>query len=118
MSDLSDAVAAFRAAKAAIHATFGGTDATAIVRSVRQGDRPRNGHCANGWEYFVHGIGYTVVLPGGRQAHIDASKDGDVFTRYDIAFFAERDVDPAELAALAASGTLRAAPGHRYFVDA
>lgn len=63
--------------------------AVEIVTAVVRKERPRSGRCVNGYEYFVHGAGYTVVLPSGGQVHLDGSGEGDVFTAYDMAHFLE-----------------------------
>jgi hypothetical protein len=102
-------------ARAAMEATFGVTGAPAIVSAVLKGVRPRTGRCLNGLEYFVHGIGYTVVFPSGGQAHIDGGPTGDIFSVYDLSFFLETlDDDPVpssealtvELDALVSAGEL------------
>jgi hypothetical protein len=83
------AIGGFSAASAAIKVTFNAESAPEIVSAVLKGRKPRNGVCDNGWEYYVHGVGFTVVLPSGGQAHFDGSKQGDFFTAHDIAFFLE-----------------------------
>jgi hypothetical protein len=84
------ALASFAEAKAAIEETFCVVGAPEIVSAVLAGSRPRQGLCAGGLEYFVHGIGYTVVFPDGGQIHIDGDASGDdVFSCYDMSFFLE-----------------------------
>jgi hypothetical protein len=85
------ALAAFVLAKSAIELTFDATSATEIVSAVLKGQKAREGRCVNGLEYFVHGIGYTVVTPSGGQVHYDSGDagEGDVFSANDIRFFLE-----------------------------
>jgi hypothetical protein len=91
-SDVLDQVlVSFAQARAAIKATFGVGSAPEIVAAVLHGERSRNGVCNNGWEYYVHGVGYTVVLPSGGQVHLDGSEQGDFFTAYDVSFFLETE---------------------------
>jgi hypothetical protein len=77
-------IESFRVARAKMNAASGGADATAAVLAVRQGLIPREGVLDDGLEYFVHGVGYTVVMPSEAQAHIDAGSAGDMFTNHDI----------------------------------
>lgn len=92
---LDEALRCFVQASAAVKATFHADSASGIVAAVLQGERARNGVCDNGWEYFVHGVGYTVVVPSGGQVHFDGSVQGDFFTAYDMSFFSET-VDGAD----------------------
>lgn len=94
---LDRALACFARARVAMRDSFGVNSAPEIVTVVLQGQRPRSGFCINGWEYFVHGVGYTVVLPSGGQVHFDGSAEGDFFTTYDVAFFTETDAQFDEL---------------------
>ncbi|MGW0363064.1 DUF6896 domain-containing protein [Streptomyces sp. NPDC002990] len=86
---LQGALAHFSEARDAMRRTFSRETALEIVSAVRRGEIPRKGICINGCEYFVHGAGYTVVLPSGGQVHIDGDPEGDFFTSYDISFFFE-----------------------------
>ncbi|MEU9122471.1 hypothetical protein AB0C96_21860 [Streptomyces sp. NPDC048506] len=79
----------FREAKKAIEETFNASSAPEIVAAVLRHDLPRDGVCANGFSYSVHGIGYTVTLPDGGQVHLDGSRDGDFFKVYGLAFYLE-----------------------------
>ncbi|MEV8636329.1 hypothetical protein AB0395_32215 [Streptosporangium sp. NPDC051023] len=120
------ALASFAEAKAAIEETFGVVGAPEIVNAVLAGSRPRQGRCTNGLEYFVHGIGYTVVFPDDAQVHIDGDESGDdVFSLYDMLFFLEnsgktspsaREVQDL-LDELVASDQLRRAGGDKFVVS-
>jgi hypothetical protein len=84
------AVSKFLSARDCVEGTFGVRGAENIVAGVLRGDHHRKGTCADGSEYLVHGVGYTVVLLGGGQVHIDAGANGlDVITSFDIQFFLE-----------------------------
>lgn len=116
-------IADFSSETAAIETTFGLDSASEIVSAVLRGCGSRNGNCDNGWEYFVHGFGYTVVLPTGGQVHFDGSNEGDFFTKYDLAFFLESDErfkdpdDPAVgkmIADMCARRKIRCLPDGRY----
>lgn len=114
-SPVHAALASFVEARAALEETFGVAGAPSIVQEVLSGHQPREGRCRNGLEYFVHGIGYTVVLADGCPAHIDGSDHGDVFTAYDVrSFLSECIEEPppveivnAELGELETAGALR-----------
>jgi hypothetical protein len=83
-------LASFREAKVAIGTSFSADSAAEIVSAVVNGKMPRRGRCSNGLEYFVHGVGYTVITEAGGQAHIDScGADGDCFSVYDVRFFME-----------------------------
>ncbi|MFG3142179.1 DUF6896 domain-containing protein [Streptomyces sp. NPDC048211] len=86
---LEGALAQFSEARDVMRRTFSRESALEIVSAVRRDEIPRKGVCVNGCEYFVHGAGYTVVLPSGGQVHIDGDPEGDFFTSYDISFFLE-----------------------------
>ncbi|MFI2224905.1 DUF6896 domain-containing protein [Streptomyces fradiae] len=86
---LQGALAHFSEARDTMRCTFSRETALEIVSAVRRGEISRKGICVNGYEYFVHGAGYTVVLPSGGQVHIDGDPEGDFFTSYDISFFFE-----------------------------
>jgi hypothetical protein len=110
------ALASYMEAKAAMEVTFGVTGAPAVVAAVVQGSRPRSGLCTNGFEYFVHGIGYTVIHSNGGQIHIDGSANGDTFSTYDMSFFIETSTNSktpslgdveSELDTLATEGAIR-----------
>lgn len=79
----------FTQARDAIMSTFQATSCPEIVTAVLKEEMPRNGTCLNGWEYNVHGVGFTVTLPSEAQVHFDGSNQGDYFTDYDIQFFIE-----------------------------
>lgn len=83
------AVASFFLARRLVADSFGTASASELVSAVLSGVHPRRGFCSNGWEYFVHGVGYTVVMPDGAQLHIDGSNSGDVLSLYDIRFYME-----------------------------
>ena len=83
------ALASFAEAKAAIESPFDVMSAAEIVSAVLQGRMPREGRCVNGLEYFVHGVGYTIMIDSGGQVHFDGGDGGigDVFSAYDIQEF-------------------------------
>ena len=84
------AIDSFIEAQRLMRETFGVMTASEVVSEVLQGRAERNGRCHNGYEYMVHGVGYTVVFPSGAQAHIDSCGEGrDCFRIYDIQFFLE-----------------------------
>jgi hypothetical protein len=87
----------FTKASAAIRATFSADSAPQIVAAVLKGEMPRNGTCINGWDYYVHGVGFTVVLPSGGQVHFDGSAYGDFFTIHDVTFFLETSEELDEI---------------------
>ncbi|MDT7784493.1 MAG: hypothetical protein QOF58_2912 [Pseudonocardiales bacterium] len=87
--DVRAAVEAFYQARAAMMKDFRARTASDVVSAVLTGSMPRQGNCANGWGYFVHGVGYTVVLPSEAQLHIDAGKDVDVISVFDLRFYLE-----------------------------
>lgn len=88
------ALNSFLQAKAAIERTFAAGSAPEIVAAVLQGRMPRQGRCDNGLEYFVHGVGYTVVTDSGGPVHIDGTEAGDVVSVYDLrAFFESAEID-------------------------
>ncbi|MEV7382057.1 DUF6896 domain-containing protein [Streptomyces lydicus] len=88
-SQLTEALNDFRNAKRAIEETFGASGAPEIVSAVLSHRLPRSGTCSNGFEYSVHGIGYTVTLPDGGEVHLDGSRQGDCFTPYDLELYFE-----------------------------
>lgn len=79
----------FTEARNSIMSTFRATSCPDIVTAARKREIPRNGTCLNGWEYSIHGVGFTVTLPPKGQAHFDGSNQGDYFTDYDVQFFIE-----------------------------
>lgn len=81
---VSSAVAEFVNVRKLMADSFGVASAPALVSAVLSGKMERRGACVNGWQYLIHGVGYTVVTAGGGQVHIDGSDVGDVFTLYDI----------------------------------
>ncbi|MGY0234419.1 DUF6896 domain-containing protein [Longispora urticae] len=85
------ALDSFRKAREHIFEAFGKPSASELVSAVLAGEIPRRGKLPNGLEYFVHGIGYTVVLGTGSHVHVDASEMGDSFSVYDIDFFFKSD---------------------------
>jgi hypothetical protein len=87
MTSVREVVHIFREARLRIEATFGRESAKDIVSAVVQGAKPRERFITGGEEYFVHGIGYTVVLPNGGQVHLDSSRNGDILSVYDIQQF-------------------------------
>jgi hypothetical protein len=118
-------IASFVSAKEAMEAEFGLVGAPAIVHSVLKGTVPRQGKLRGGSEYFVHGIGYTVVFSDEGQAHIDGSDLGDLFSVYDLSFYMETSgVGPvsgieeleAVLDGMVESGELRKAGPKKYFI--
>lgn len=88
---VTDVLASFVQAKQDIERTFGLASAADLVAAVLKGRKARVGRTLDGLEYFVHGIGYTVVVPSGGQAHFDSGDhgEGDVFSAYDILLFME-----------------------------
>jgi hypothetical protein len=88
---VAGALAVFAQAKQDIELTFSAGSAADIVSAVLKGRQDRQGRTLNGLEYFVHGIGYTVVVPAGGQVHVDSGDpgEGDVFSAYDIRLFLE-----------------------------
>ncbi len=88
---VTDALASFAQAKRDIELTFSVGSAADIVSAVLKGRKAREGSTLSGLEYFVHGIGYTVVVPSGGQVHFDSGGhgEGDVFSAYDIQLFLE-----------------------------
>lgn len=86
-----DALALFLQAKKDIELTFSVESAAEIVSAVLKGRKAREGRTLNGLEYFVHGIGYTVVMPSGGNVHFDSGDrgEGDVFSAHDIQLFLE-----------------------------
>jgi hypothetical protein len=119
-------IASFSEAKEAMEAEFGLVGAPAIVHSVLKGAVPREGKLRDGSEYFVHGIGYTVVSSGAGQAHIDGSNIGDLFSVYDLSFYMETSgVDPvpdiedleAVLEGMAECGKLQKAGPKKYLIS-
>ena len=118
-------IAAFASAKAAMEAQFGLVGAPAIVRSVLKGMVPRQGKLRDGSEYFVHGIGYTVVFSDEGQAHIDEDL-GDLFSVYDLSLHMQTSgVGPvpgieeleAVLEVMTESGNLRKGGPKRYLIS-
>jgi hypothetical protein len=88
VTSIREVVHIFREARSRIEETFGRESAKDIVSAVVQGEKPREGITASGEEYFVHGVGYTVVLPNGGQVHMDSSRDGgEIFSVYDMQLF-------------------------------
>ena len=77
-----------------MHRAFQLQSTAEIVSAVVRGEAPREGDLGNGYTYFVHGVGYTVVFPSEAQAHIDASDAGDMFTMYDVRHFLRTAEDP------------------------
>ncbi|GAB3900338.1 DUF6896 domain-containing protein [Kibdelosporangium lantanae] len=119
------ALLSFAAGKASIEETFGVRGANQVVRAVLTGSRPRRGRCLDGREYFIHGIGYTVVFFDDGQVHIDGDvDDNDVFSSYDVSFFlktsgietvSDREIRPL-LDDLVDSGRLRINQRRKYIV--
>jgi uncharacterized protein DUF6896 len=92
-ADVEEALSSFVEAKAAMEGAFGTRGAAAVVRSVITRTQPRSGWLPDGREYFVHGIGYTVVLSDESPAHIDADESGqDIFSSYDMMYFLQEHV--------------------------
>jgi hypothetical protein len=87
--DVRSAVEAFYQARAVMMEDFGAHRASEVVSAVLNGSKPRQGSCVNGWGYFVHGVGYTVVLPYEAQLHIDAGDNADVISVFDLRFYLE-----------------------------
>jgi hypothetical protein len=91
---VAEAIDAFAEARRQIGETFGTSTAAEVVTAVLRGGKARNGRCRDGSEYLVHGTGYSVVLPGGAQAHIDAHGDrSDRFTAWDIRMYLDDLID-------------------------
>lgn len=86
-----DALASFVQAKRDIELTFAAGSTEEIVSAVLKGRKAREGRTLGRLDYFVHGVGYTVVVPSGGQVHFDAGElgQGDVFSAYDIKVFLE-----------------------------
>ncbi|MDG4770308.1 hypothetical protein [Solwaraspora sp. WMMD792] len=84
-------LASFVQAKQEIERTFAVASAADIVSAVLRGRNAREGRTLSGLEYFVHGIGYTVVVQSGGQAHFDSGDtgQGDVFSAHDVLLFME-----------------------------
>ena len=121
---IGGAVSKFLHARGCLEETFGVRGAGNVVAKVLSAERERSGSCAGGFEYQVHGIGYTVLQPDGGQLHIDAGEgDRDVITVHDIQFFLETalpgvEVDVADIeeccSALAERGVLEVVAARRY----
>lgn len=90
-AEVSGAIDGLLDARRLVADVFGVSSASSLVRRVLDGEIHRQGHLPNGLEYFVHGVGYTVVFDNGAQAHLDAcdsdSDGGDCFTVYDVRGF-------------------------------
>lgn len=88
-AEVSGAIDGLLDARRLVADVFGVSSASSLVRRVLDGEVPRQGHFPNGLEYFVHGVGYTVVFDDGAQAHLDAcdGDGGDCFTVYDVRGF-------------------------------
>lgn len=88
---------AFDGARHAVRDTLTLGSARAVTAAVVAGEIPQEGDLADGAEYYWHGIGYTVVLAGGGQIHVDAapSGDADLVTVHDIHWFLESSGMPA-----------------------
>ncbi|MBE1488908.1 DUF6896 domain-containing protein [Plantactinospora soyae] len=89
---IEDAIRQFYSAKALVEAALGVTSASQLTERVLRDEAIRHGHC-RGFEYSVHGVGYTVVSPGGEPVHIDSFGDKDGFTVYDIRAYLEGSGD-------------------------
>ncbi|MFC8850353.1 MULTISPECIES: DUF6896 domain-containing protein [unclassified Micromonospora] len=89
VAEVSSAIDGLLHARRLVAEAFGVSSASSLVRRVLDGEVPRQGHFLNGLEYFVHGVGYTVVYDSGAQAHLDAcdGDGGDCFTVYDVRGF-------------------------------
>jgi hypothetical protein len=96
-------LASFVQAKQDIERTFAVASAADVVSAVLKGRKAREGRTLNGLEYFVHGIGYTVVVQSGGQVHFDSGDTGhgDVFSAHDVLLFMETSGD-IQLPAVAA----------------
>ena len=90
---VSRAIDCFREARAAIRETFSIVSAAEVVGRVLSHEIPRYGYCRNGLEYYVHGVGYTVILRNGAQVHIDSVGERDCFSIYDLRNFLEEDTE-------------------------
>ncbi|WP_143676040.1 MULTISPECIES: DUF6896 domain-containing protein [Streptomyces] len=86
---IEQAASNFTEAASAIEHTFQLEGASSITAAVNRKKFPRKGRCENGYEYFVHGFGYTVIVPPEGQVHVDGGSEGDYFTIYDMALFLE-----------------------------
>ncbi|NIL58212.1 DUF6896 domain-containing protein [Salinispora arenicola] len=88
-AEVSGAIDGLLDARRLVADVFGVSSASSLVRRVLDGEIHRQGHFPNGLEYFVHGVGYTVVFDNGAQAHLDAcdGDGGDCFTVYDARGF-------------------------------
>jgi hypothetical protein len=88
---VTGALVSFVQAKLDIELTFAVASAADIVSAVLKGRKACEGRTLNGLEYFVHGIGYTVVVSSEGHVHFDSGDpgEGDVFSAYDILLFME-----------------------------
>lgn len=95
VTGMQEVIRVFSEARSKIEATFGRQSSEGIVSAVLRGEKPREGVVATGEEYFVHGIGYTVVLQNGGQVHLDSWEGGDILSIYDIQrFLVTSQADP------------------------
>jgi hypothetical protein len=81
---VSAAIRDFLRGRASMNRAFDASGASDIVAAVLQSRMPREGVTPDGWQYFVHGVGYTVTSPDGAEVHIDAGREGDVISAYDV----------------------------------
>jgi hypothetical protein len=86
---VSEALVEFVRGRDSLRRAFGVADAAEIVEAVLRSGKPREGETPDGWAYFVHGIGYTVILPGGGEIHIDAGRTGDTVSVHDVLGYLE-----------------------------
>ncbi|MGC4810921.1 DUF6896 domain-containing protein [Micromonospora sp. DT228] len=93
-NNLGEVIDAFFEARRIISRCLGVASAAELVAAVLNGSVPRNGHCQDGVEYMVHGVGYTVTFSNDAQAHIDASgAQRDCFKLYDLRFYLDEITD-------------------------
>jgi hypothetical protein len=125
MTSIRGVIHIFRESRSRIEATFGKESAKDIVLAVVQGEKAREGVIATGEEYFIHGVGYTVVLPNAGQVHVDSSRNGDILSVYDIQqFFTTSlmeeapDIEKITIACeeLCLEGLLAKAEGRKYLL--
>ncbi|TNM32242.1 DUF6896 domain-containing protein [Streptomyces sedi] len=116
------ALSAFREGRRAMARRGGVASVEGIVGAVLRGALPRAGRTGEGWEYQVHGIGYTVTLADGGDVHLDAAPGGGAcFRAFDVRQYLESASDAAapaglgrlgaELRRRAGRGELTALPG-------
>ena len=88
-----------------MYRTFGARSAADVVSAVVEGRMPREGENVDGSKYYVHGVGYTVILRGEGEVHLDGGSGDDVFSVYDVLNYFES----LNLSGMPTLGEIRAA---------